>query len=230
MKIPEILKKAYLKVFPDYAEKPQTKTGPVNIYRHCTEMPLDAFIDAMVNDNHYRVVKWGKVNQQEVEEAWRNLFAEYCDMSDTKQYKQLFSLSREIGVLHSRLLKVRVCLKVLSIQYSPYAEQSLREMGYICNLNPKDKTSYDKILAAIDMKSRTMEVALLQKRELYDKAVGEYGGKDITEGDFTRNLVELGKYMGFRINPREITVCEYLEIRKKYEAEAEAMEKLNTKK
>lgn len=228
MKIIEKLKKVMMRPTPPI-DTPTARMEPSNVYRHCNEMPLDAFIDAECNGNHARVIKRGKVTPAQVEEAWKCLYSEYCDISDTKPYKHLFSMSMEIGQLWNRLLGVKVCLKVLSVQYVPYCELKLRGMGYNCNLDLKNQAEYAKTLAAIDMKSRTIEIALMQQNKQYEEAIAEFGGKDVTEADFERNLVELSKYMGFRINAKEITVSEYCHIRKKYESEAEALDKINNK-
>ena len=227
------LKKLLKKIVP-FGKKVESGTQAqtsrqANVYRSCGEIPLEAFIDATVNGNHARILKCGKATPYQIDEAWKNLYSEYCDISDTKPYKHLFALNKEIGQLHGRLLQVRVCLKVLSIHYVRYCEVSLQNMGYYCTLDPANKEEYDKTLKAINQKSKTIELALMEKKKEHANAIAEYGGKDITEADFTRNLVELSSYMKFRINPKEITVLEYVEIRKKYDAEAEYIEKQNNK-
>jgi len=208
----------------------QTTSLPGNVYRKCSEMMLSAFIDAYVNNNHARVIKYGKVPPALVEEAWRNIYFEFCDLSDTKSYKTLFALSKEIGMLTNRRNGVRVCLKVLSVSYIPYCETYLQNLGYNCHLDPKNPEQYAKILASIQTKAKSIDIALAEREH---ELQAELEGKDTqetTEADFERNLAELGKYMSSIIHANEITVSEYCAIRRKYDAECEAMEKLNNRK
>ena len=206
-----------------------TRSIPANLYTHCNECPLDAFIDALVNGNHYRLVKYGTAKKEDIEQAWTYLFYEYCDLSGSKTYRHLFTINKEIGALHSRLLSVRLCLKVLSIHPEYQCVALLKKNGYTCEFNPEDPKQYAKDLETITKKSKTIEIALKEKEHEYEKHVQEYGGKEATENDFTKALVELSAFMGFRINPREITVSEYLAIRQKYEKEAKLLEEANKK-
>ena len=205
------------------------KSIPSNLYHHCSECPLDAFIDALVNNNHRRLIKSGNTTPADIEIAWQNLFYQYCDLSGTKSYRQLFAINKELGQLRSRLLTVYLCLKVLSVNHEPQCVSILHKLGYAYELNPENQEKYKKELSTIEQKSRTIEIAIQEKEAEYKNALAEFGGSQVTEEDFTKALVELSSFMGFRLNPREITVSEYLAIRSKYEKEAEHAEMMKNK-
>ena len=206
-----------------------TRSLPANLYTHCNETPLDVFIDALVNNNYNRLVKYGETSKEYQQQAWSYLFCEYCDLSGSKSYKQLYTVNREIGVLHSRLLAVQLCLYVLRINPEPQCVLLLKKMGYTCQFNPDDKDQYQEDLKAITKKSKTIEIALKEKQHELEVLKAEYGGKDATEDDFIKALVELSSFMGYRINQKEITVSEYLAIRQKYEREAKIIEQQKSK-
>jgi len=205
------------------------KSIPSNLYHHCSETPLDVFIDALVNNNHRRLIKSGSATPADIELAWQNLFYQYCDIAGTKSYRQLFAINKELGQLKSRLLTVYLCLKVLSVNHEPQCVSILHKLGYAYELNPENQEKYKNQLSTIEQKSRTIEIAIQEKEAEYKNALAEFGGKQATEEDFTKVLVELSSFMGFRLNPREITVSEYLAIHQKYEKEAQHAEMLKRK-
>lgn len=201
--------------------------NPANLYQHCSECPLDVFIDVLVNHNLHRLVRSGKPTEDEIGKAWQNLFFEYCDLSGTKSYRQLFAINKEIGILHSRRLMIQLCVRVLSVHPMESAKIELRRAGYNYAFDYTNKESYLKDLNTVIERSRSIEIALKEREFEYQQAVSAYGGKELTEHDFERILVELSKYMGFRLAPREMTVSEYVAILQKYEKEGEMIERMN---
>ena len=81
-------------------------------------------------------------------------------------------------------------------------------------------------------KSKSVEIALDQSLAEYDKLLKESDGKNLTEDYFQKALVELSKFMGFRVNAREVTVSEYVAMIKRREREIEYLlsKKVSNKK
>lgn len=205
------------------------RSHPSNLYTHCSECPLEVFIDALVNNNHFRLIKHGNSTKEEIAIAWRNLFYEYCDLSGIESYRKLFLINKEIGQLSSRRLTVKCCIDVLNILHEPACIKLLREIGYTYKFDPQNPEEYKKDIQMVIQKSKSIEIAIQEKEFQYEKILSAFGGKPVTEEDFTKALVELSAYMKFRINPREITVSEYLAIRQKYDREAEHLARMNSK-
>ena len=105
----------------------------------------------------------------------------------------------------------------------------LKNIGYKCEFDPGNPIQFKIDIETVKQKSKTIEIALKEKEYEYETFLSEYSGKELTENDFIRTLVELSSFMGFRINPSEITVSEYLAIRHKYEKEAEIQEQTRQK-
>lgn len=192
-----------------------------SIYTRCSQTPLDVFIDALVNKNLGRLVIYGKATYKQINDAWEQLFTEYCELSGSPQYQRLVNLSREIGGLQSKLLSIRLCVRVLGYRYSARAVSTLKRFGYNYKFNPLDAEGYVRDLKAVMIKSRSVEIALDQSLAEYEKLLKESDGKSLTEDDFQRVLIELSKFMGFRINAKEITVSEYVAMIKRREREVE---------
>lgn len=203
-----------------------------NLYTRCSQTPLDVFIDALVNKNLGRLVIYGKATHRQINDAWELLFTEYCEISGSPQYQRLVNLSREIGGLQSKLLSIRLCVKVLGYRYSSRAISTLRRFGYNYKFNPQDPEGYLRDIKAVMTKSKSVEIALDQSLAEYDKLLKESDGKNLTEDYFQKALVELSKFMGFRVNAREVTVSEYVAMIKRREREIEYLlsKKVSNKK
>jgi hypothetical protein len=199
------------------------------LYTRCRETPLDVFIDVLVNKHMIRLVHHGKATQCQINEAWEILFTEYCELSGSPQYLKLLNLTREIGALQTKLLTIQLCIRVIGFRNSQKCVATLRRFGYNYKFNPQDPEGYVKDLKAVITKSKSAELALDQALSSYEKMFAESNGNHLTEDHFVTVLVELSKFMGFRINPREITVSEYIAIIKRREREIELLGKKVTK-
>ncbi|MEA5110368.1 hypothetical protein SDC9_36965 [bioreactor metagenome] len=201
-----------------------------NLYTRCSSTPLDVFIDALVNKNLGRLVIYGKATHKQINDAWELLFTEYCEISGSPQYQGLVNLTREIGSLQSKLLSIRLCVKVLAYRYSARAVSTLRRFGYNYKFNLQDPEGYLRDIKAVMTKSKSVEIALDQSLVEYDKLLKESDGKNLTEDYFQKALVELSKFMGFRVNAREVTVSEYVAMIKRREREIQLSLNQNKRK
>ncbi len=190
-----------------------------NLYTRCSQTPLEVFIDVLVNKNLNRLVRYGKATQNQMNEAWELIFTEYCEISGSPQYQRLLNLSREIGGLQSKLLSIQLCIRVLGYRYSSKCVATLRRFGYNYRFNLQDPEGYLKDIKAVMTKSKSVELALDQSLVDYNKLMKESDGKNLSEEYFQKALVELSKFMGFRIDAKEISVGEYVAIVKRREKE-----------
>ena len=205
------------------------KSPPSNLYHHCSELLLDNFIDALVNGNVHRIVKYGKATKEEIDAAWQKIMYEYFDLAGTKTYRAMFALNKEIIQLQARLLSVQTCLKVLNFHPDTECERILQNIGYNYPFNRDNPDEYKTNLQDIEKKSRTIKISIDMKIAEKKNAEKGYQGSKPTEESFMNNLLELSKYMGFRIKATEITVSEYLAILDKYNKEAEYIKSIQSK-
>jgi len=157
------------------------------------------------------------------------LLYEYYDESGTKSYRKLYAINKDILQLEARLMTVGNCIAVLSVHPVTECENILKKMGYKYTFDQGDKEGYAKTIGSIVSKSKTIIVALNMKRAERDAIIKAFGGKDITENDFTNNLVELSRFMKFHIRAQEITVSEYVQMMKSYIKESEQLQQISDK-
>lgn len=196
-----------------------------NLFTQPNQTPLDVFIDVLINHNLNRLIRTGKAKLRDLAEAWEILFTEYCELSGSPQYIKIFNLSRQIGQQQSKILAIDLCIQVLSIRYSAACVTTLRKQGYNYKFDINNMANYNNDLNTVKIKSKTVRLTLEQALLAYQKLISENTGKQLTAQYFETQLVELSKFMGFRLNPKEITVSEYIAVLKRMEKEIEMYKK-----
>lgn len=199
----------------------QATSQPSNLFLHCNQTPLDVFIDVLVNKNMSRLIRFGKATQRELSEAWEQLFTEYCEISGSPQYQHMLNLLRQIGGMKSKILSVQLCITVLNSRYSSKCQKTLKSFGYNFHFDADDSVSYLKDLKAVATKIKSTEFALEQAEKEYKKLI-EKTDEKVTEKQFDEAIIELSKYMGYRVDRKQVTVTEYVYMTRRMTKEYES--------
>ena len=160
----------------------------------CSEVTLDEFIDCLVHKNYVRLVKTA-ATEEDMLNAWELLYGEYLQLSGSRANEHAFSLVRSSELLAAKLEAVRSAMAL------PGFGEVAALYGYRGELS--------KVMA--DVKRDGLRLKMLT-RELAEQQQGK--GEAMTEADFTGWIVAVSKHMGYRINPKEIYVSEFLEMSK----------------
>lgn len=189
-----------------------------NIYRHCNELPLDIFIDCLCDSKLDRLIISGSCGLRELGEAWDRIFWEYCELSNSPTFKNIFQSAKDLGYIETKLTTLRLAYFVLSRRYSQSVVESLRRVNCHCEFPINDTVKYMADLkkvenhiraATIDQSIRIAEQEQIKARE--KKSVA-------TDDKFAEVLIVMSRFMGYKVNPREITVTEFIAIKKTMEA------------
>jgi hypothetical protein len=100
----------------------------------------------------------------------------------------------------------------------------LKRFGYQYRFPIDNFEQYRRDLETVITKSKASELALDQALAQYKKLFESTESKAPTYEVFENNLVELSKFMGFRVNAKEVTVSEYVAIVKRREREISMIE------
>jgi len=192
-----------------------------NLYTHCHQISLSIFIQCLIHSNFAGLVSHGNPPQRQRAQAWDLLYMEYCDLSGSVGHKKILSLGREVGMLESKLLTIRTCVLVLSIRYSQKMVDLLHKNGYHYDLDPQSGQKYIDELQMIVRKSKAISISIEQKRYEYNQEMKKYEGEKWTEQYFDDLLVELSRFMSFRLHPNDITVTEFVAIQNRFTRECE---------
>ena len=199
------------------------KNKPENnrLYSRCSETPLDVFIDCVVNKNYSRLIREGKPLQKEIDAAWQKLWFEYCDLSGSAEYRQLFQLIKEAGYLEGKILSIRLAIQCISASNSTDCINILHNYGYRYAFDRANPDEFAKDIERVVTKSKSIELLLQSTKSQIDKINARQSGEKATETYFDDYLTVLSRHMGFRINRKVISVTEFLRMKKMYELETE---------
>lgn len=187
---------------------------PSNIYHSCRSTPLSVFIECLVFERYHVLIKYGFASKTKIVEAWETLLMEYYELSGDEVLKLLVDLSKNIGILQGKILSYKLSIYVLRYKDSPECAGILRRGGF-------DVSDLDKVEKGL----KSYEFELKSRIKEYENLLKSNDGKKVSEGYFDEMLVELSKFMGYRIDPENTTVLEFIKIRGRHKKEVDALNK-----
>ncbi|MEG1950479.1 MAG: hypothetical protein RR137_08965 [Odoribacter sp.] len=194
-----------------------------NLYTQCSELPLDRFIRCLDGDlsalkKHLYVPKYLQMKVLSI------IIEEYAKLSGDSGYEKSFLLSKEMARDACRLSLIRMCIKVLLVEYNKRCVDVLISLGYNYRFDNSNPIGFKKDIDRIEKNARMLEIEISTKRAQYDKIFKKKCASK-SSGDFVKALTVLSKYMGYRIDPKLITVNEYVSIRRQYDKETTILQK-----
>jgi hypothetical protein len=182
----------------------------LNISCKCSEVTLDEFIDCLINGNYKRLLRDGEASDDELQAAWERLYNEYAELSGNTAHAYLFSLMKTTAALRAKLTAAQQFIQSGNVEL-------LRQMGYPADIK---KIIARVKLESIELQGKTKELEKLRQSNEKDGA---------KEADFTAWIVSVSKYMGYRIDRKEVTVSEFLTMNKLMTEELERMKKMKNR-
>lgn len=196
----------------------QTVTPSAKWYHHITELPLNRFIDCLVDKNIYALVITGNPTIEELYAAWTEIQSEYADAIENNEYRLYVTLVKEVVILSTTIEQIN-CL-VGALEYM-YHEELLSRLNKLLNtsivLDPADQVKYTAALKGCIMRSKSLKIKLdLQEIQLQGiQAKMEQPGKQPDRGYFHSILVTLSDHAKYHISDN-ITVFEYCDRVKRF--------------
>ena len=188
----------------------KTSAKHLNLYCHCSELPLNRFIDCLIDHDFEKLIKFGTCSKLTLLSIWENIFIEYCELSNTPHFKKLLSLTREIGQMKSKLMAIDTCIYVLTYQYSYYCITVLQKLGYKYDFNYNTIDTYIADLKKVAINKKSIELSIQQKEKQLNELKITAGGVEVDKLYFDKQLIMLSKHNGYHLKKSEITVSEYL--------------------
>lgn len=183
-----------------------------NLYTTCRELTLDRFIDCIIHGKIERLIKHGTATHDELNAAWSQIYNEYLELVNTPGHSYVMGLLNTVGGLYTRITVGEWCIKALSYQRAQSCIDRLKELGISLDFPEDNPGRYAEDLKAAAKFVKKWVVEYQMKQKEYEDYDIKQENRPITEGDFMDGLTELSRYMGYRLNPAEITVYEYAAI------------------
>jgi hypothetical protein len=184
----------------------------------CSEVTLDEFFDCLAHNNLLRLARYGNPTQKQLDEAWEALYGEFNRLtsSDDGVQRYILRLTKRVSSLEARIR----CAAMLITLGREEANSLLSALGYSGGA------------AGAEEKMRLDMVRLEDTRRELEEA--QKGASTIGEGSaeerFTRWISYVGKYMGFHIDKKKVSVLEFIEMDRMMRDEAREAKRMATKK
>lgn len=190
----------------------QTTSTPQQVWNNC-ELPLWNFIQVIVTNSLTPLIRKGNPTDKQLAEAWNNIFTEYCDIYTSTNQTYVLQLQREIAHIATKLQVIQICIDRLTISYYEPAIAELREYGFDYPYTP------DTMLEDLQNTVAEAQYLVVQKgvkEGEYAKYLAENAKEEVKETDYDDILSELGKFQGYHLRSKDLSVREYVSIFNRY--------------
>lgn len=199
----------------------QASSPQMELYLSCSQLPLDIFIDCIINGNLNRLVIKGQADGTVLAVAWGNIYYEYITLNQSPESEYIHKLQTDVSLLTDEITNVETCLIYLSPDYlhltSGRHQQLIDLLKYYGYKQTIDiDTDYSKVLIGIQNQLAPKKM----RRDTKEKELNEYikaKSKDtITRSYFDGLLIKLSRFQGYHVRAKDVTVTEYVALLKDF--------------
>lgn len=183
-------------------------------YQSCNEIPLYNFIKVLAKKDFSYLVVSG--SPKHLDKVWEKILNEYIELTGSEKQTQMLSLMKEVAFLGNKIFLIKSVEYSLRIQYSEELVLQLKKLGFNINLNVKNYDQYNKQLDILLTRLKsTINIYETKSNELKELQKVDESDKDL-ESQYLGWLTDLSKFQGYRLDPKEITVIEFISIMESY--------------
>lgn len=182
------------------------------IYKNCSELPLDIFLNILYTDNVSKLKKSPLffVSKKKLKKVWGDIYDEYSDLSKSEGTTAFFQLLKQKTTLQNKIFITQTCIDSLKENYSEELVKVLKKLGYNFKFTRETLASDLKKVVA---KSKPL---LIRLKKLEENITPYLNAEDLKKSDFEDILVSLSKFQGYRLDKKQITVSEFVNILNNY--------------
>lgn len=153
----------------------------------------------------------------ELPENWDDIYSEYIGLRENKSSSFILELLKEITYLQVKVYIINKCVEVLAVVYNRDLVNELKLCGCKGKFDWSNKEQYSNDLKSAVSYSKKYISQYSRKENELEQYSKKHGNKSITRKDFNVWAITLGKYMGFRIDFKEIYVAEWCDMMNEYD-------------
>jgi hypothetical protein len=192
-------------------------------YLHITELPLNRFIDVVVDQNYAALIITGFPPIEALMASWLQIQSEYADAVEHQEHKLYVSLFKEIALLTVNLQTINYTVEMLEHGYYPELVPILnKQLSTSFQLDPNDQVRYAATLKNWIMRSKALKINLDMKQLQLEAMQGKptEPGRKPTREYYQSVLITLSNHVKYPVQDN-ITVYEFCDRLKRYNRECE---------
>jgi hypothetical protein len=203
-------------------------TRSSRLYRSIAQLPLNKFIDVVVDSNLYALVISGSPSVVDLEQAWAEVKGEYLDAVGDHESKLYWSLFREINILTITLNQIKLLVEMLEqVYYPPFAEKLNRLLHTAFAFDPNNEEEYIRLLKGCINRSKAYKIDL-DLKTIHMQSIDEkrQSGGSYSREYFQSVLITISDHAKYPVSDT-ISVYEFCERMRRYNHYCEQMNKRN---
>lgn len=198
------------------------------VYEKIYDLPLNKFIDCIVDNNLSSLTISGYPTQEQLITAWDNILAEYSELIGTDEYRMYVQLYKEVNIIKITLNQITIAINILRVVRDNYFVIELNKLlGTDCKFNWNDQASYQAECTKCMNRSAALKIKLdlknMQFEAIEKKNSSGTGGK-LERQYFTSILITLSDHVKYRIE-ETIKMSEYCDRVKRFSDYCEQIKK-----
>lgn len=179
------------------------------LYSDCSKLPLDRFIDCLVDNDLSQLIISGTPTPEQLQETWDKIYLEYCQLSQNGTYNETLELYREIYDLRAKISIVNNTIQYLQISYDRELVLILNKLALGCTVTEEDKGEVliDKLNGVIARMKKWFPKLKQREKELEELRKENTGKVDRSYFDNWLDAISID--FGFMIESSRITVSRF---------------------
>lgn len=181
----------------------------MKIYDSCYKLPMNLYIDMVVDDNLKVLVIKGKPTQAELEEARLKIVTEFSELSNNGESQAISDVMSNFYYQRNLIVGYELSLKLVLAGKFDKAIEYLNDNGLKCSV-PQTEKEFQKLIRAIKMKIKNRMVKYKEARSQYN-AISSGKEEKPTRKYFNKLLIMLStcEVIKMQLNFNKLTAAEF---------------------
>lgn len=183
---------------------------PALFHRSCKTLLYDTFLNIIDSGSLSLLVIHGQPSIEELVEAWGDILQEHSELIKSNKTQSISDLFKKITYTEWKIVFLEKGLWLLKHEYNEKIATDIANMGYDLIVANDDRETYLRQIYGVETDAKFLIVQLNQYKTEYSiLCPKDQQVKTLTLIDYERDIAILSKFMGYRINKKEITVFEF---------------------
>lgn len=170
---------------------------------------LSAFIECAVDQNYSVLTIEGEPTPEQLLNAWHKIYAEYLEVLEDAKTKMLIDAMQEAAYNRNKLTGCRAAVSVLRYRYHQGSVDTLKEFGFTFNPSQTDAEDYSKKLDAIELRFKSIEVAIKNYESQITDIFKNQSGEAPSRIHFYDMIGAMSKFYGHAIDPETMNAGQF---------------------
>lgn len=186
-----------------------TASPAFSLYHTCSSLPIELFINCLVEENLANLIIYGNPPAIALQEAWSKIYEEYIDLIGDAHQKFYIKVSKEYSNLLARYTLLNTSIDVLAHVFHPeLAKKITGEIGGNFKFDIKNPVAYMSDIDGLRNRVKSLKIELQLKELELNTLQQSQSGEPVTREYFTTIFINLRAFYKYYV-PTTVSVSEF---------------------